>query len=406
MIIGDGMADRPLKQLGYRTPLEAAKPASMDKLASMGMSGLLDPVAVGVAPGTETACLTLLGYDAKSILGRGPFEAAGCGIKLKQDDVAFRCNLATVNEDLKMMDERAGRIGQETQALAEAVKTFTPKKASNVHVIYEQSSGFKGALVLRGQGLSPHVSAALPKKGESLLPVKPLDASPEAARTAEVLNEFVQESHRLLREHPVNVKRMAEGRLPANIIVPWGGAKTPQLKPFTEKYKLRAACVAGVSIVKGIANLSGMSVLNVKGATGGLDTDTLAKAEAALNAAKTHDFVLVHVEGPDEASHDGDVRGKIAIIKKVDAMVGVIMKNVDLDDTVLVLLADHATSCMLRQHTGDPVPIAVASNALVKDGITRYSESAACHGGFSRLLGSHIMPIILNLIGKPERTGS
>jgi 2,3-bisphosphoglycerate-independent phosphoglycerate mutase len=172
-----------------------------------------------------------------------------------------------------------------------------------------------------------------------------------------------------------------------------------------EKYKLKAACVAAVSLIKGIARLSGISVIDVPGATGDIDTDTMAKANAALRAIERNDLVIVHVEGPDEASHDGNIQGKISIIKKIDSMVGAIMDHVDLDEIGIVLLADHVTSSRFREHTGDPVPIAIASTEVVRDGVRQYNERAACRGGLGRIRGKHVMPLILNLMGSPEKIG-
>ena len=400
------MADRPIPELGYKTPLEAAEPEHMDKLASNGVSGLLDPIAPGIAPGSDAANLSILGYDIWKIRGRGPFEAAGAGIQLEASDIAFRCNFATVDADLRMIDERAGRIREEATELAESLQDMRLRENFGIRVIFKHTVGFKGAMVLRGENLSPNVAATLPNAGERVDSVKPVDDTFEAKKTAQVVNEFIKTSHDLLNNHPVNLQRAREGRSPANVVVPWSGDQPPQLQSFDDKYGLKAACVAGASLIKGIARLTGMEVIDVKGATGDIDTDTQAKADAALQAVKKNDFVWVHVEGADEASHAGDVDGKIAIIKKIDAMVGRIAESVDLADTVVVLLADHATSLRLRRHTGDPVPMAVASREVVRDGVERYCEAAACRGGLNRVRGADVMPLVLNALGKPERLGS
>ena len=406
MIIGDGMADRPLQELKYKTPLEAAKPENMDKLASSGISGLLDPIAPGIAPGSDAANLSILGYDPWAIRGgRGPFEAAGAGIELEAHDVAFRCNLATVNEDFVIIDERAGRIRDEAMELAKALQKIQLRENSEIKVIFRQTLGFKGALILRGEGISTNISATMPKAGGRAGSVKPLEGSFEAEKTANALNEFIKLSHELLEDHPVNRRRRSEGKLPANIVVPWSGGKPPVIQPLYEKYKLKAACVAAVSLIKGIARLSGISVIDVPGATGDIDTDTMAKANAALRAIERNDLVIVHVEGPDEASHDGNIQGKISIIKKIDSMVGAIMDHVDLEEIGIVLLADHVTSSRFREHTGDPVPIAIASTEVVRDGVRQYNEGAACRGGLGRIRGKHVMPLILNLMGSPEKIG-
>jgi 2,3-bisphosphoglycerate-independent phosphoglycerate mutase len=404
LIVGDGMADHPQKQLGDKTPLEAAAPRNLDRVAANGISGLMDPVASGVAPGTEAANLSILGYDPQAACcGRGPFEAAGVGIALGAGDVAFRCNFATVDDGFRVVDERAGRIREEAAELAEALQALKLRENADVEVEFRQSLGFKGALVLRGEGLSPNVSAGMPKAGDIAGQITPLDATAEAAKTANALNEFTHLSVKLLNEHPINQTRKLQGKPPANVVVPWNGGNPPVLADFGKKYGLKASCVAAASVIKGIAKLTGMTVIDVVGATGELDTDTLAKAQAALQALRNSDFVWVHVEAADEASHDGDVQGKIGIIKKIDGMVGAILDHVSLDEGCVVLVSDHVTASELRMHTGDPVPIAVASSHVNRDGVTEYSERAAARGGLGRIQGKDVMPLIMNLLGRPEK---
>ncbi len=406
MIIGDGMADRPLRELDHQTPLEAAETKKMDRLASGGISGLLDPISPGIAPGSDAANLSILGYDPyRSCAGRGAFEAVGAGIELKPGDVAFRCNFATVNEDFVIVDERAGRIREDAPKLADALKDIRLKENSDIEVIFRHTFGFRGVLVLRGDRISPSVASMMPKAGEKTGIFKPLDASVEAKRTSNALNEFFRISHELLKDHPVNKKRRSEGKPPANAVIPWGAGKLPCIKSFQEKYKLKAACIAAVSLIKGIARLAGIKFVDVSGATGYIDTDTFAKADAALRAIKTCDMVILHVEGPDEASHEGNIEGKISIIEKIDSMVGRIIDNIDLDEVSVVLLADHATSIRHRKHTGDPVPITIASSEVLRDGVQRYNEREACKGGLGRIRGRHVMPLILNLMGRPEVLG-
>ncbi|MHA1632019.1 MAG: 2,3-bisphosphoglycerate-independent phosphoglycerate mutase [Candidatus Freyarchaeota archaeon] len=400
VIIGDGMADRPLRELNHLTPLEAAEVKNMDRLASCGVSGLLYSTWPGVAPESDLANLTILGYNPYDVYaGRGGFEAAGAGIQLGEGDVAFRCDFATVNEDFVIVDERAGRIREGAAELASALQDIRLKTLPEVEVIFRQTLGFKGVLALRGGGLSTNVVTPSPKAGRRADLIKPLGNSAEAKRTCEALNEIVRSSHLLLRGHPVNQRRRSEGKPEANVIIPWGGGKAPHLQPFHEKHKLKAACVAAVSLIKGMAKLTGMTVIDVPGATGEIDTDTTAKANAALEAIKSHDIVFVHVEGPDEASHDGDVHGKISIIRKIDSMVGLILEHINLEETCLVLLADHATSTELRRHTEDPTPITMAGAGIPPDGVSRYSEKAARNGSLGRISHKDVMPILLDLMG-------
>jgi 2,3-bisphosphoglycerate-independent phosphoglycerate mutase len=406
IIIGDGMADRPLKELNYLTPLEAAKPKNMNQVTLSGASGLLYAISPGVAPGSDTATLAILGYNPyKVYTGRGGFEAIGAGIELKDGDIAFRCDFATINEDFIIVDEKAGRIREGAMELANQLQDLKLKATPDVEVIFKQTLGFKGVLVLRGEKLSLNISTCKPKVNLRADLVKPLDDSIEAKRTADALNEFIRISHNLLKDHPINQRRESEGKPPANVVVPWGGGEKPHLKPLCEKYKLKCACVTAVSLIKGICKLSGMDVIDVPGATGEIDTDTTAKANAALKAIKDHDLVVIHVEGPDEASHDGDIVGKISIIKKIDSMVGMILEHVNLEEACIVLLADHTTSTKLRKHTADPTPITISSTEVIKDGVSHYSERAVYRGGLGHIHGKYVMLTLLNLMGKAEKFG-
>jgi 2,3-bisphosphoglycerate-independent phosphoglycerate mutase len=405
LIVGDGMADRPLPELNGRTPLEVANPINMHRLAANGISGLLDPVAPGIVPGTETAHLSILGYDPTiASSGRGPFEAAGAGIDIKAGDVAFRCNFATVTEDFIVVDEHAGRIQTEAAELAKELQNIQIKKFPDVKLIFKQTLSFRGALILRGDKLSPNVSAVMPQPGDFVGSVKPSNESFEATRTAQILTEFIKTSNALLKNHPINLKRKAQSKPAANAVLPWGGGHLPQMEPFNKKYGLQSACIAAASIIKGIGKLVGMDIVNVKGATGEIDTDTTAKADAVLKSLKDYNFVLVHIEAADEASHDGNFEGKIEIIKKIDAMVGRILDNISLNDVNVVLLSDHVTSTQLRKHTADPVPFVVAGAKVIKDGVKEFSECAARQGGLQRIQGKQVMPLIMDLLNNSNRT--
>ncbi|MEM3162244.1 MAG: 2,3-bisphosphoglycerate-independent phosphoglycerate mutase [Candidatus Bathyarchaeia archaeon] len=406
LIIGDGMADRPLKELGGLTPLEAANACSMDRLASMGVSGLFNALGSGVAPGSDVACLSILGYDPyKVYTGRGGFEAAGADINMKDGDLAFRCNFATVNDDMTIIDARAGRIGEEAVKLAESLQNLRLKNF-DVEVVFRHTLGHKGAMVLRGCGLSPKVDIQPPRAYYRADSFKPLDGSAEARKTVEVLREFLRASYNILKDHPINRDRAAKGLPPANAVVPWGLGLKPKLDPLLDKFGVRGACVAAVSLIKGVCKLAGMSVIGVPGATGDLNTNTLAKAEAALKALKSNELVLVHVEAPDEASHDGDIQGKIRSIRKIDSMVGLILENINMDEVCVTLMADHTTSTRLRMHTADPTPISIANSDVVPDGVSSYSERAAYRGGLGCLTGRDVMPTLLNIVGKSVRFGA
>lgn len=396
VVVGDGMADRPLEELNYMTPLEAAGVKNMDWLASNGVSGLL----CSTVPESDMANLAIFGYNPDDVYtGRGGFEAVGAGVQLTETDLAFRCDFATVNEDFVVVDERAGRIREEAAELAGLLQDIRLKALPEVEIIFRQTLGFKGVLILRGEGLSANVFTHPPRLGRRADLIRPLDDSVEAKRTCEGLKEVMATSYLLLKDHPINGRRKSAGKPAANIVIPWGVGTMPHIQLFREKYKLKAACVAAARLIKGIAELAGMTVADVPGATGEIDTDTTAKAKAALKALKSSDIVFVHVEGPDEASHDGDVYGKVSIIRKIDAMIGLILEHINLEETCLALLADHATSTKLRRHIGDPAPITIASASIAHDGVSHFSERAAVKGGLGHIKHADLIPIILSLDG-------
>ncbi|MDH5816590.1 MAG: 2,3-bisphosphoglycerate-independent phosphoglycerate mutase [Candidatus Nezhaarchaeota archaeon] len=395
IIIGDGMADRPLEELNFMTPLEATKVNNMNWLASNGISGLL----CSTVPESDVANLAVFGYDPSSVYtGRGGFEAVGAGVQLSDEDLAFRCDFATINEDFVVIDERAGRVREEAAELAEFLQDMRLKSFPDVELLFKQSLGFKGVLILRGEGLSANVHTSPPRLNHPADLIWPLDGSLEAKKTCEVLRELIRTSYILLKDHPINKKRRLLGKPMANVVIPWGVGKRPYLQPFSKKYKLRAACIAAARLIRGIAKLADMTVIDVPGATGEVDTNTRGKAEAALRALKNHDVVFVHVGGPDEASHDGDINGKILIIKKIDEMVGLILENVMLEDTCLVLLADHVTSTKLRRHTNDPAPITIAGAKVLHDGVLYFNEKAAAKGSLGKIRHLDVIPILLKIM--------
>lgn len=408
MLIGDGMADRPVKELGLRTPLEAARTPNMDRVARMGICGLLYPVAPGLPVGSEVALLSLLGYDPHEVYtGRGAFEAAGAGVDVRAGDIAFRCNFATVYGDMTVLDSRAGGITEGTHELAEAVSEIVMESVPNVEITFKETLGFRAVLVLRGGRLSAQVRIPNQFDIRSLTDAfVPLDGSEEAMNTVRLLHEFVSKSYDVLKGHPVNVKRMANGKLPANVILPWGIGTVPRITPIDRAYGIRGACVAAVCVVRGVCKFVGMDVIDVPGATGDIHTDTSAKGRAALEALEDHDLVLIHVEGPDEASHDAMVKEKVMIIERIDGMVGMLLRGIDLDRDYVVILADHTTPLSVRRHTGDPTPIAIAGPGVRSDDVGSFTERAAARGGLRTIRGGDVMPTILDLIGKGHKFGA
>lgn len=406
MII-DGMADRPLKELGYRTPLEAANTPNMDKLAEMGINGIMDPISPGIRAGSDTSHISILGYDPyKVYTGRGPFEAAGIGLEVIAGDIAFRCNFSTQNEKGIITDRRAGRIREGTEEIAESINSMKLEGFEDVEIIFKESTGHRAVLVLRGKGLSDKVSDSDPKhEGKPPKKVIPLDNSLEAVKTANILNKFVEKSYDILKDHPVNIERINKGKNPANVILPRGVGAVPNVPPFNEKYGLKSACIAETGLIKGIGKIAGMDLIDVEGATGGIDTDLESITKSILDTANSndYDFILINIDGADEAGHDGEMGEKLKFIEKVDSVIGEIMK---IDDIYFILTADHATPISIMDHTGDPVPIIIKGPEIRVDEVNKFNERAAASGGLCRIRGADVMNILTDLMNKSEKFGA
>lgn len=399
----DGMADRPLEDLGFKTPLEGADTPNMDKLAETGICGIMDTIKPGIRPGSDTAHISILGYDPYVVYtGRGPFEAAGVGVDVLEGDIAFRCNFSTANDEGIILDRRAGRIRERTEELASSINSID---IDDVEIIFKESTGHRAVLVLRGNGLSDKVSAADPKHdGKEWTKVKPLDQTGEAQKTADILNQVVERSYELLKNHPLNLERIDNGENPANIILPRGAGAVPNVQPFYDKYGLKAACIAETGLIKGIGKIMGMDIIDIDGATGGVDTNLDNIAQGILDtASKDYDFLLINVDGADEAGHDGNAKDKLEFIERADAVVG---KLRDLDDFYFILTADHSTPISVMDHTGDPVPLVINGPDIRVDDVVEFNERSATQGGLCRIRGSDIMNILMDLMNKSAKFGA
>lgn len=402
-MIMDGMADRPLEDLGFKTPLEGADTPNMDKLAETGICGIMDTIKPGIRPGSDTAHISILGYDPYVVYtGRGPFEAAGVGLDVLEGDIAFRCNFSTANDEGIILDRRAGRIRERTEELASSINSID---IDDVEIIFKESTGHRAVLVLRGNGLSDKVSAADPKHdGKEWTKVKPLDQTGEAQKTADILNQVVERSYELLKNHPLNLERIDNGENPANIILPRGAGAVPNVQPFYDKYGLKAACIAETGLIKGIGKIMGMDIIDIDGATGGVDTNLDNIAQGILDtASKDYDFLLINVDGADEAGHDGNAKDKLEFIERADAVVG---KLRDLDDFYFILTADHSTPISVMDHTGDPVPLVINGPDIRVDDVVEFNERSATQGGLCRIRGSDIMNILMDLMNKSAKFGA
>ena len=390
LIIADGLGGRPTDVDG-RTCAEAAKTPHLDGLAAGGALGLVDPIGPGIRPGSDTAHLSLLGYDPYAIYtGRGVFECLGIGMDVQVGDICFRANFATVEargSDLIVSDRRAGRIESGQDALAEALNGIRLDGVPGVSHRFLASTQHRGALMLRGERLSRHVTENDPHEtGKPAPRFAGADRDDEAAgRTAAALNEFAEKAYEALREHPVNRERIAAGKAPANFILARGAADCPHIPSLESIHGVRGAVIAGGALYRGVALACGMASIDVPGATGGLDTDLGAKARAAIEAFAAYDYVFVHVKGTDNAGHDQDAEAKTAFIERIDAeLIAPLVEGLDWSRTHLAFTGDHTTPIDYGDHTVEPVPLLFAGPNVRTDETTAFGEREAGRGGLGR----------------------
>ncbi len=410
LVIADGMADVPLRELSNRTPLEASEKQFLNRTAEAGICGMIDVISPGIPPGSDTAHLALLGYDVMEVYsGRGALEAIGSEIDILPNDMAFRCNFATVDKDFRVIDRRAGRIENEDASrlaatIQESLRMDPPEVAD---VLFKSTVQHRAILRLSGPNLSPMVSDTDPHHvGSKVFEALPLDSSPEARDTAKLMNGLSQRFHDILGRHPVNIEREKKGLLPANMILFRGVGQLPEIDPLTLLYDIRPAAIAAVPLVKGVCKTAGMHLISVPEATGTYETDVIAKAKAAVQALQSYDFVLVHIKATDLASHDSNSERKMEMIGKVDELVGYLTENVNLEETILAVTSDHTTSSVTRDHSGEPVPIAISGPNVRTDDVKEFGERACAKGGLGRIKGNDLMPILVNLLGKASKAGS
>jgi 2,3-bisphosphoglycerate-independent phosphoglycerate mutase len=363
VIIGDGMADFPIEELGGKTPLMAASKPSMDLMARKGFCGNVLTIPAGFPSGSDVACMSIFGYDpAKYYTGRAPIEAYGMGISMNETDVAFRCNLVYLEANLPkvvMGDYSGGHIT--TEEATELVRDLQGAIGSNEFRFYPGVS-YRHLMIWKNgkeamQTTPPH----------DILDKEVIDYIPKG-EGASTLVRLMSDSQLFLKDHPVNKKRQERGLVPANSIWLWGQGKKPYFTPFVEKYGVRGAAVTAVDLIKGIGALAGFETPHVEGATGYLDTDYGAKARAALELLGRHDIVYVHVEAPDEASHSGSLKEKLRAIERIDKeILGYLLGNTG-DDVRFLLATDHATPISLRTHYACPVPFVIYHNGPQKHG--------------------------------------
>ena len=392
IILGDGMADLPIESLGNKTPMQVAHTPYLDLLALKGQNGLLDTIPEGFSPGSEIANLSVLGYDIPTVYeGRGVLEAASMGVDILPGEMAMRCNLVCIEGDL-LKNHSAGHIS--TPEATELIH-FLNDRLGNDTFSFHPGVSYRHLLKMKNGNKNIYCTPPhdFPEKPFVPLLIKPLVE--ESLSTAKALNELILSSQDILRDHPINKKRISAGKDPANSIWPWSPGYRPQMNRLAQMYPINSgAVISAVDLIRGIGVYAGLDIINVEGATGLYDTNYEGKAQAALNALKTRDFVYLHIEASDEAGHEGDIPLKIKTIEYLDQR---IMKTIyeeteKMEETVVIaVLPDHPTPCEVRTHTRDAVPFLLYHKGIIPDSVTTYDETAAKNGCFGLLHGKEFI---------------
>lgn len=386
IILGDGMADEPIDELGGKTPLQYADTPFMDALARLGTTGRLKTVADGFHPGSEVANMAVLGYDLPTVYeGRGVLEAASMGVDLKPDELAMRCNLVCIEGDL-LKNHSAGHIRTEEADLL--IRSLNRALGSD-RIRFYTGVSYRHLLVVKG---GDKRLVCIPPHDIPLHPFRPNMVRaevPEAEETAALLNQLIMQSQEVLKDHPVNLRRIQEGHDAANSIWPWSPGVRPAMQTLKLMYGIqKSSVISAVDLIRGIGVYAGMKVIHVEGATGLYDTNYEGKADAALEALKTDDLVYLHVEASDEAGHEGDVRLKIQTIEDLDhRIVGPIFQALQTwkEPVAIAVLPDHPTPCSIRTHTNVPVPFLIYRPGDEPDPVMTFDEFSVENGKYGLL---------------------
>jgi 2,3-bisphosphoglycerate-independent phosphoglycerate mutase len=423
MVAIDGMGDLPIAELGNRTPLEAAKTPNLDFLAKNGKTGLMYTVRKGVAPESDVAVISLLGYDPfEYSTGRGIIEAVGAGIDVKDGDLALRCNFATLGRGKAIIDRRVKRTltTEEATELSEAANSEIELESCPSTFEFRNTLGHRAVLVLKskhekkclssritnsdpaytmvnGIGVAtPHVEMVLKKS-------LPLDDTEEALNSANLVNEFIEKTHALWENHPINVKRAAEGKLKANCVLTRdAGSQLPRFFNINERYNVNFAALADMHAESGIAHLAGMQAALLPPPSGDLEKDCEVRVKKLLETLPSHDCFYIHLKGPDEPGHDGNCQRKTEIISAIDKhFFGRLLKEISLKDHMLCVTCDHATPCALKVHSDTPVPVLITGGKIRDEKIAKFSERECENGSLGVLdRGCELMPKLMELLKK------
>jgi len=416
-IVLDGLGDLPVKDLNNKTPLEGALTPNLDRLAQKGKTGIVYPVAKGIAPESDIAVISLLGYDAhKYYTGRGPLEAFAEGLAIHDGNLALRVNFATVDSDGKSIkDRRVGRNLTTEEATALAKEINSKVTLSSATFEFKNTIGHRGVLVIRGMrsklsGWITNTDPAYAREGvfgvakekfenfvAESLPMPGYENSSEAKEAALLLNEFTQKSHQVLNESAVNKKRVAENKLAANVILSRdAGDHLPQFPKIEGLYNIKFGSFVQMPVERGIALLTGLEVIDVPSSSGHLDVDYPIWAKVALDSLKKYTAIYIHIKGPDEPAHDGDFQKKKEIIEAIDKFFFAnLLPAVDMANTIIAVTADHSTVCVIKAHSSDPVPLLICGGNIKPDGSLSFSEKTAALGAIGPLRGQEIMPLLV-----------
>jgi 2,3-bisphosphoglycerate-independent phosphoglycerate mutase len=418
-IIIDGMGDTPIEELGGKTPLEAAETPYMDSLAKNGKTGLMYTVGKGLAPESDVAVVSILGYDPfKYHVSRGALETVGAGLKMRNGNLALRCNFGTLADDnSSIIDRRAGRnlTQKDADKLAQAINKEVKLESYSASLQIKSTSTYRAALVIRSEDmLSGNISNTDPAykrinsigvadlEAEMVLKTSnPLDETEEARISAELVNEFTRKATPILDKHEVNRRRAKKGKMKANVILSRdAGSMVPKFPALSELYGLDFVCLADMNVERGISSLAGMSLVDLPLPSKNLESDCKLRINKLLEVLPHYDCFYIHIKGPDEPGHDGDFKLKSELLSVVDKhFVGEMLQDINLEDHIICITADHSTPCKLKAHSDDPVPVLIAGDKLQADLVQRFSEKDCKMGELGVLTqGTELIPKLVNYL--------
>ena len=418
-VVIDGMGDRPIEELGNKTPLAAADTPNMGSLAEKGKTGLMYTVSKGLAPESDAAVVSILGYDPlKYDTSRGVIEAVGAGVAFKEGDLALRCNFATFGPRGKIVDRRAGRdlTAEDTAGFSKEINTGVKLTSHPASFEFKNTSGHRAVLVIRGKGtcLSGRITNTDPAYtrvgglGVVNLDAKmvvqkcePLDDTEEAKISADLVNEFVEKSHEILEKSSVNKRRLSKNKLSANgILARDAGHLFPKFFNINERYGVKFCCLADMPAEIGISRLVGMNVVDLPLPSANLAEDCKLRVRKLLSVLKSYDCFYIHIKGTDEPGHDGEYKLKTEMLTIIDKyFFGDLLSKISLDESVFCVTADHATPCKLMAHSDDPVPLLISGGKIRGDGSKSFSEESCKTGSLGIIEhGSELMPRLMSFL--------